>query len=343
MEWAQRITANGRELAAEVATDAGAVELLSLDEMYRRGLPTTAKPTSKKFKVKFGKFLPCDPREYAVHFGIQRPNNRHQVFELSECGVRFLVPALALMRALFRPAPHLLPEMFGPSVLDRTCRVEFVGDVAHVVVDAKWATAGIQMRHSNLVEPISWMRLHPSARRMAASVHQSAMSGRIALSLPEGSAELVLAGIQEESTFFVTRVRILSVVPADGSDFLGAASLPRVNFLEREWAKARNTRQVLSIDVPERSNGSIAVTDDEWAAIGPLLLNQRRNLPQRRHSQRKIFNGVLQKLATGRSWHRCTYEVGDWRNAATAYRTWRTKGGFARAMDKLRTMRGRAR
>jgi transposase len=344
MDWARRLVVSGGELVVEVASANGTTHLLGLAELYRRGLPGGEKVVRQTLTVNFADFVPCNAREYAVHFGIPVAGESvggHQVFEVQHKGQRFLVPALALMRALFRPASKLLANMFAPSALERTCHIDSSQDDARIVIDARWATRAQERQNSDWVGPLSWMMLHPSARRMADSVHRHAMGGCLGVDLPHGQVEVVLAGVHSPSAVMATEVRLLSVVPADAPEQTVVCLSHQVSFINRDWARGRNVRMAISTEVPLHKDGSICLTDAEWAVVGPMLEGQRSKPRPYEHCQRSLFEGVLTKLATGKCWRLSPYAVGDWRNAATSYRRWKTRGTFAAALEALRTMRSR--
>lgn len=342
MDWVHAIVVSGGELCAEVGAANGQVRLMGLTELARRGVPAVQSTVRKQLDVCFNDFSPCSADEYITHFGLQAQHekaDRHQVFEVFSGGLRYLVPALVMMRALFRPTLKLLPLMFAPSALERSCRLECAGDEICVVVDSLWTRYAETRHYSDCTGPLRWMMLHPSARRMADSVHQNAMAGLIAVDLPAGHAEVVFAGVQAASAVLVTEVRLLTVVPSDVPDLPVANVATRVNFLDRDWVEGRDMNEPLSIHVPARADGSFELSDEEWAVVSPVLEGSRKRRQPYQLCQRAMFDGVLGKLATGKSWRDSTYKVGDWRNAATSYSRWNSRGTFAEAMQALRGMR----
>jgi len=293
-------------------------------------VPALQAQVRKKVEVRFDEFRVCGATEYLDHFGIpaRGDSDLHQVFEVDCEGERYLVPALVMMRALFQPTSHLLHGMFAPSALERSCRLNHVDDELTVVVDAQWAKLASVRYKSEWEAPLRWMMLHPTARKMADSVHQYAMSGLIALDLPAGTAEVVFAG-----------VRILTVTPGDVPDLPVADWAQRVDYVNRDWKAGRNMTEALSIEVPTHTDGCIELSDAEWAVVSPLLDGPRRGQRPYQLCQRTLFDGVLSKLASGKSWREASYKVGDWRNAATCYNKWNARGAFGEAMQALRSMR----
>lgn len=343
MEWARGIVVSGGELWAEVESTNGATGLMALTELYRRGLPTVNKTVRRTVTVNFRDFSPCNVRKYTDYFGIQMTKGEagaHQVFEVQHDGKTYLVPALALMRALFRPSTRLLHEMFAPNALERTLWLDYSNGAANIVIDAKWATSSFENSHSKWRGPLSWMVSYPTARRMADSVHRHAMAGRLALNLADCEAEIVLSGSQGPNAVLVTEARILSITPSEHPDLPVVSCEHRIAFLDRDWAKGRNLNKRVSTPVPSHVDGTLELTDDEWSAIGPLLAGARKRAYSYELCQRSLFDGVLRKLATGETWRKSTYKVGDWRNAATTHRTWTRRGTFEQALEVLQDMRG---
>ncbi len=342
MEWLQRIGVSGGALCAEVEAVGGQVSQMALSELAKRGVPTPEALVRKKVDVRFDDFDICGATEYLSHFGIPErgdDDDMHQVFKVAHDGDRYLIPALVLMRALFQPTAHLLHQMFAPNVLPRTCRLNCVDDELSVVIDAHWAKLASVRYKSEWEAPLRWMMLHPTARKMADSVHQYAMSGLIALDLPAGTAEVVFAGVQGEEAVLVTEVRILTVAPGDVPDLPVADWAQRVDYVNRDWKVGRNMTEVLSVEVPTHADGGIELTDEEWAVVSPLLDGPRRGQRPYQLCQRTLFDGVLSKLASGKSWREASYKVGDWRNAATCYNKWNARGALGEAMQALRSMR----
>ena len=148
-----------------------------------------------------------------------------------------------------------------------------------------------------------------------------------------------MAGVECPAGILVTEVRFLTVFPGDAPDVQGAVAPSQLDFVNRAWAKGRTMQNTLSAEFPLSVSSNPRVTEAEWATVGPLLEGQRKSAKPYVHCQRKLFNGVLGKLASGKAWQTCAYEVGDWRNAAYAHRTWKLRGTFEQALSALSDMR----
>jgi hypothetical protein len=342
MDWARKIVVSGRALCAEVAAADGRVASVALAELGNRGVPGVRPAARKRAVVHFGDFAKTDAGEYLTYFGLGKCTEAagcHQLFEVFVGDDRYLVPALVMMRALFRPTSKLLPQMFVPNALERTCRLGFADDVMHVIVDTPWAKGYDAEQRADCEGPLRWMMLHPSARRMANSVHQYAMAGLIAMDLPDAKSELVFAGFQSGNAVLFTEIRVLSVSPLDVPDLPVTDWAGRIDYVNRTWAEGRDLSASVSAEVPLHADGTHELTDEEWAIVHPILEGRRRRQPTYHHCPRSLLDGILGKLASGKSWRDSQYKAGDWRNAATTYRRWNTRGTFAEAIQALREVR----
>jgi hypothetical protein len=131
-------------------------------------------------------------------------------------GTTYLVPALALLRVFFR-LPKLLAEIFRPQALERIALLDYCkgkySPTVHMLIGGLSFKDTRQQNEYNLL--LRWMLSHPSARRMAGSVHQHALQGHINLSLPNAVAYLEVTGVALQNSFFVTRCNLQSLHPEE--------------------------------------------------------------------------------------------------------------------------------
>ena len=258
------------------------------------------------------------------------------VLECHFDGTRVLVPALVLMRALFRPTKFLLPMMFRAQALDRIRFLDFTCTPTEVVVGANWYGAygsGDEVR-----ECISWMTFFPSAVRLAASVHDSAMRGEIGMNMPHGNARTTMHGLKLGDALFVTEMRVMSI-HTDEEPILAAKGCPQ-DFVLRDVYREGHYKGGLTVisKIPPAKNGELDVSDAEWAEIEPMLLEgQRRN--SERVSQRHLFDAILQKINFNTSWRTLVPKSGQGNNARFAERNWRSRETLFPSLEILRTMR----
>lgn len=330
MELAIGIGFAGNRLMAGVLDTKGELEAAPLTDLYRRGLPNVENPIRRRVDTDFTDWRQVEASEYLAAFGFQlsdRTPQNHQFFETETGNRRYVIPVLALMRALFRPTKHLLPTMFMPQALDQVCRLNSSSGSFSLVIDAKWATEGVAPRHSDWGALLGWMLSHPTANAMAGSVHHQAIRGRLAMTLPNAHARLVLRGLDVGQTVFVTDASVTSISPYDEPLF-ALPSLKKIIVLHNRALQQGGTVAELSgkYNVPLNEDGSSDLSDYEWSKIEQLISNGQKKYRPFQLSQRDILDGVLNKLATRTPWKKVNYKVGNWQNASAAFQNLAMRG-----------------
>jgi hypothetical protein len=238
------------------------------------------------------------------------------------------------MRALFRPAQYLLPDMFAPQALDHVRFVRVLDGTARITMHAPWSDERLR-RYGDVMGPLAWLTFFPSAATMASSVHAFGSRGVLGLTLPQAIAKLSASGVRVDETTFVTRVAMVAVC-ANESAVQGAAQYsPRIVY----HAVARGgSRRKRDGSLPRRPDGEVDVTDYVWEVIKPILVGRT---PARRFKldQRRIFDGVLRKLSLGGGWKATDYPEGGRANALYAWRSWSASGRWNDAIARLTALR----
>lgn len=340
MEWAQGVSALGRQLVVDVERDGMQLQV-HISELKDRGLPNDVSTRRSRLDIDFSEWSKVASNEYCGAFGV--PNDpsmqdRHLMFSSTIGKRRFLVPALVWIRALFRPCGRMLPLVFGPHFLDNVSRVEVSQRPARAHLDTYWADFKSATRNSSSDDAVTWMRAYPSAANMAASVFSHALQGQIGIELPRGTARLVLNGRQIRDTLFVTQMSVLAVETNEEpfGIFNGTKSrfVLRGTSSENISANAIHSGDIISI--PAHPDNSTDLTDNEWEALRPLF--QTRKRPQL-IDHRAILDGLLTKLSTAKPWKAIAYRSGNHLNAKYAFRRWTSNGTLLKTLEALRRSR----
>ena len=321
----------------------GEMTTFPLEDLHDRGLPKASSTKRRRIDTNFAQWREVGAREYLEAHGFSLPDavvTDLQIFEAEVDGRRFVIPALALMRALFRPAKHLLPMMFRPQALDQVGQMEASAEGLTFKVDAPWATKGLAGRCVDWSTALNWMFFYPSAFKMAGSVHQNARTGRIALALPTAEARIVCTGLEFGRTLFVTEASVMSVLPLDAA-IHDLAGLPRTISLHQgtlnKCTRYGHASERTSVHL--HPDGTSNVSDAEWVEIERLIMAAREREKPFKLSQRDLLDGVLQKLATNASWRGVDYKVGTWVNASAAFQRWTKRGTLAAILGVLEESR----
>lgn len=282
----------------------------------------------------FSDWGPASLSEYGFASGLPvPPGDGHEVWSFQHNGNRYIVPALVLMRALFRPNHSLLPQLFRPQSLEDVC--DFIGGDASSRVAL---TGGLRdwagsRERSSLVEPLSWMYSFPSARAMWASVLSASSRSTLGLQLPNASVRMVVHGKAHCKNFYVTRMVLVTLTAHD-------APFEFANDHSRDICFHVSDERLASGFKPNRSkdddinlrDGDSSLSDAEWEDIEPLVHRGR----DFKHSARAIVDAVLAKQSQGTSWTDTTYPPGiEHTTASTAFHRWKKDGRWAEVLGVL--------
>jgi hypothetical protein len=227
VDWAQSLEFGDGGMVAVTAGLSHEKSEIPVEQLCDQGLP---KATEHRFRrhVDLSAFNLVDSTEYLTAFGLPADaGQRHKVFEAQTSIGTLVIPALAWIRAFFVPNAQVLREVFRPHFLERHWYLDVDSGVARQASGIALGRPSSRAAYGNYAEIYTWMISHPSALRMAGSVHQAAMRGELGIELPAGSARLTLTGKFDKARkwrraarrFYVTSVTITEVTPGDTSIF----------------------------------------------------------------------------------------------------------------------------
>lgn len=325
------IELKGGEATALARGSNGANTRLSIADLDHLGLPTEG--TVRSIHTDLGSWQRTDFREYAV--AIERPvcDARHGAWTFTDGSRRYIIPALALLRALARPKKVLLPRLFHSQSLDDVCELDPTLPVPGVRLTRLIDKAPLR-RNQCLAGRLSWFFCFPSARQAWASVLDCARAGRLDLQLPRASIEARIKYVSRGSTAYVTWMNILSLEAMEAPFDFAIGHQQTIDFIAEVNRSLKPIRPSPPLDIPRR-DGEVALSDYEWEAVRPLL-----NPPGKRSAARVTVDGVLSKLSSADSWMNARYPEGiSAHGAAVAYQRWRKDGRWEQILDTLRALR----
>ena len=77
------------------------------------------------------------------------------------------------------------------------------------------------------------------------------------------------------------------------------------------------------------------LTDEQWAAISPLLATKSGRGGRPASNHRRTLNAILWILRTGSPWRDLSEGLGPWQTAYSAFRRWTRQGVWSRLLAKL--------
>lgn len=345
MDWAIGIVWRNNRIFGEFIDEAGKRELAEVDTMATRGVPDDASSKFGRFDSNFSDWQEVSADGYLTAFGLESVGlvqQNHSVYMVTAGQLTLAIPALVLMRALFRPNKFMLSRVFRPHFLNFCSHFDNLQGPPRLVLDVPQKRKVFGSRESaDYLQPIAWMRCYPSAWAMAGAVHSYARDGEIRLKLPTGMVRCSVIGKLVNNIVNVTKMKILTITTNEEPALNCEQFSKVISFGKRLTSRENETLSGthISWSVPQHEDGGVELTDEEWVSIAPIL-HKKIGRPTK-HSRREVLNSILTKLSSGLPWRDIPYQVGNWNNTTEAYRRWNKQGELESAIEQLRRMRDR--
>jgi len=317
--WAQGIERKNGALAILFIDNQNSTTYGTIEELAKAGLPFQSK--TKRITTCFSTWVPACSTEYTKALKIPSKSSSHMIWEFTVNNRDFVVPALAIMRALYRPHSILLTKLFKPQGLDGIC----VPTANGLAFTKPWKTEAKREKTISLLDPIEWMWHYPSAKNMTNSLYQFALHGKLGMLLPLAKMRAIVYGKEVGEKFYVTKVSIATMEPKEAP--FSFSNIEKHFFVFTGSYKSHK-HEIKYIEekhiLPKQKNGDWRVSDAEWTALESHLQNDKAT--SIKYDRRTMLNGLLQKFCTGLSWRKCNYEVGTFVTASKQYLSWRRNG-----------------
>lgn len=330
-------TVEGSPREIDILGSSGERRIVPLEQAVRLGIPEPQKTQRHVFEGDFASWKLGEVETYLAGVGVDLPAgvvSTHDVFTFAiNEKLTAHVPALALMRAFFKPHSHVLPAVFHPVSLDLISFVNLCESPPTVVLDGlAFSLAMGRFRTENSVSrerAIQWCQLSVSARAMSWSVFRNALEGRLAMTLPEGQVRLVLHGVRKGNDLFVTQAALSYVVVSAEDSLTGQ----REEYVFH--AGADHSRQhyasVEGLFIPARADGQYQVSDAEWALIEPEMQREQRT----QYPYRKVLDLIVLKIESGTPWASLSDDPKLVNAVKAAFRKWSADGRLGIALEVL--------
>ena len=335
MDWVESLDRHNGKLVARVAGVGRPKGLVELDAMHLPNLPGITSSRLRRVRIDsdFEAWSISSTKEYFAGFDFDLDaEEHHQVFAIMHDGVRYLIPALVLMKAMFRPFHQLAAFLFAPHGLE-LLSIPDLGSKEPSVHLMPGTLDTHSKRQASVREPLSWFWCFPTARKCWDSVYLWACKGKLAMDLPTGKIRLVVKGKKQAGTCYVTECSVIQVDIQERPHEFAQAHRRFIVF--HEGASLGDTRRgkrsrpaPLSDSKLLMRNGIWFLSDEEWDAIKPIAAPNLS--PYRKHDLRIVLDGIIEKIGSGTPWQKMTYKAGDWRNACWEYRKLRNGGEWER-------------
>lgn len=331
MDWATGLVFQNGKLMAEFSDSSGRKTVADLPSLAAHGLPSSA-THRRKVSTDFYTWKSVSSVLYLTAFSLPQHNTAsHQFFQFDDDGVEFFVPALALMRAFFRPAKFVLPEMFLPHGIERVCTP---GNQEHceIIAEGDWSSRFRTMHRASGFLPLSWLYSFPSAREMAGSLHGNALAGRVGMSLPKAKVQAAAHGLQIGKAFYVTELRLVSLDALESPYDFAETHCTTIPFLSAKnpCPDGKPSEPLHDAAIRTHPDGGFLTSDEEWKVLEPVLATNPH--PRQTHDVRRLLDGIVEKVGTGVAWRKMRCPTGTWGTASSALQRWKKNGVWAQVL-----------
>lgn len=321
MELVSRIEIENGRISALAVNKNGELRSFEPSEFVTRGLPKKSGVAGHSIDVRtsFKDWEPCSLHDYARAFELPSTTvGNHSAWKFGEEGGTYVVPALTLIRTLVGRRKRLYSHLFKPQSLDDVCSWDDKNAEVSVPSERIHCPIGRDGSHLRYAEMLTWMFCFPSARRAWASVYQAALNGRLHMYLPRATADLQLKCRVDGDTSYVFDLKFIASQPEE-EPFEFAARCKR-NF------GAMNRFRPTTIEHYK------TVTDSQWAAVAPILVDTRYPASQ----PRTDFDTMLLKQREQLSWPEAAKALNtNPSRVASLHLSWTGSGKLQRAVQRL--------
>ncbi|BCZ81691.1 hypothetical protein PTKU64_53660 [Paraburkholderia terrae] len=333
--WLHGIERRNGVLTAKVVKGESDIEWTNIEAAWEVDIPMTS--TSRISGTScFSRWKLVDAAQYLSETAIEvdLAANRHQIFEVDHNGLCLVVPAILVLKALFKPNATVFEYLFRPSGLDMLLAPKHTNGSTSVALLRRKLRQHVPIGDTSL-ERLRWLYCFPSARAAFDSVYTSATSGVVGIKLPTAEIEISLKGCLRGRKFFASSLTIGGCAPLEAPfDWAGQQPL---RFLLREPAIGEYLNSTL-VD-SEIIEGPIGweLSDDEWASVKHLFPTGPRC---RSAEQTRAFVGaIIAKLGTGEGWASVNSKHGTTSAVSSLYRDYRLSGKWHMLVTTVIEMR----
>ncbi|RAS33191.1 transposase [Paraburkholderia bryophila] len=335
--WLQAIERRNGVLAARVVNGDRDVEWMNVEAAWEADIHASS--TSRmSVATCFSRWKVVDATDFFSEMAIEAypAANKHQMFEVDHNGLRLVLPAILVLKALFKPNATVFQYLFRPSGLDMLLAPVYANGSTTVAILPRKLRQHVPVGDTGL-ERLRWLYCFPTARAAFDSVYTRATYGVVGIKLPTAEIDISVKGCLRGRKFFVSSLSIVRCSPLE-APFDWAGRQPQ-HFRLREPAPGERLNPILvDSDLIEGPSGW-GLSDDEWACVAYLFPTG----PQCRSGEqtRAFVNAILEKLGTGVGWTSVNSKHGTLSAVSSLYRDYRRSGKWHKLVATVLEMRKR--
>jgi hypothetical protein len=333
--WLQGIERRNGVLTAKLVKGNGDVEWMNVEATWEGDMPVSS--TSRMSGTTcFSRWKLVDATEYLSEMAIEADpaDNRHQIFEVDHNGLRLVLPAILVLKALFKPSATVFEYLFRPSGMDMLLAPKHANGSMSVVLLPQRIRQHVPVGDTTF-ERFQWLYCFPSAQASFYSVYGYATSGIVGLKLPKAEVDIWLKGRLIGNRFFASNLNIARCAPLE-APFDWAGWQPKGFRLKCPPTSEQLNPILVDSELIEGPAGW-ELSDEEWALVEHLFPSG----PRLRSGKpaRDFVGAILTKLGTGAGWACVNSRFGTTSAVSSFYQNSRKSGRWDKVITILMEMR----
>ncbi len=334
--WLQSTERRNGILKAKVVKTDGSIDWLDLKNTWQLNVPI--EPKSKlSATTTFAQWKLGNADAYVNEFrgAAETSPTSHQIYTFDHNGLLVVIPAILLMKALFKPSATVFEYLFRAAGLDMLVAPQQDNGSTSVTLLHRKIRQHVPIAATSL-RRLQWIYCFPSARAAFDSVYRYATQGKFGVRLPNANVEISVQGQLRQNVLIASRLSVTACSPLE-DPFDWAGHQPEKFRLDacKSWEQLN---PVLSDPSILPGAAGWALSDSEWSGIEHFFPSGRRRVCGNR--ARDFMDGILIKLGTGVGWAKVNSSLGTTCAVSSFYQNLRQSGRWdtvvAAVMDTRR-------
>jgi hypothetical protein len=327
--WLQSVERVHGRLQGRLVSVDGAIEWIDIQSVWQHKLPIPLR-TRASAVTNLHEWKVADTAEYLSLAGLDAGMaGGHTTYAFNYEGLRFLVPSILVLKALFRPNATVFEYLYRPSALDLLLAPVSDADTMTVRVLPRRMRQHVPLGATSFSR-LQWLYCFPSAREAWDSVYGNAVRGKIEVATPRICANVAMKGMLSSGTVLVSSLTFNSFEPAE-SPFTWAGEQPRQFDFSTDVGAPLPFPTLKKEAIVQGPNGW-ELSDDEWSSIEHLFPTGSKLHSGAR--ARSLVSAILTKLGSGSGWKTANASLGTTAGVSSFYQNC-TKSGRWHAVERI--------
>lgn len=333
--WLQCTERRNGILKAKLVMADGSIDWLNLESTWRLDVPIRAK-SKLSATTTFAHWKLGNAGAYLNEIGVSVETSAasHQIYTFDHNGLLIVIPAILVLKALFKPSATVFEYLFRPAGLDMLVAPQQTNGSTSVALLHRKIRQHVPIAATSLGR-LQWIYCFPSARAAFDSVYRHATQGTFGVRLPNADVEISVQGQLRQNVLIASRLSVTACSPLE-NPFDWAGHQPEEFRLDacKSWEQLNPVLTDPSI-LPGTAGWELS--DFEWSGIEHFFPSGRRRVGGKR--ARDFMDAILMKLGTGVGWAKVNSNLGTTCAVSSFYQNLRQSGRWDKVVTAVMATR----